>query len=89
MYVRHMRSWRTSGYRIALHFIELPSEDYAVRRVAMRVAAGGHDVPESDIRRRFRRGLVLFETVYKPLADEWYHWDSDEGGLRLGQYQER
>jgi predicted ABC-type ATPase len=89
MYVRHMRSWRSTGYRIALHFIELPSEDYAVRRVAMRVAAGGHDVPESDVRRLFHRGLALFEQVYKALVDEWYHWYSDEGGLRLGQYQER
>jgi predicted ABC-type ATPase len=89
MYVRHMRSWRSAGYRIALHFIELPSEDFAVRRVAMRVAAGGHDVPEPDVRRRFHRGLGLFEQVYKALVDEWYHWHSDEGGLRLGQYQER
>ena len=88
MYVRHMRAWRLAGYRIALHFIELPSEDYAVQRVAMRVAAGGHDVPESDIRRRFRRGQALLEQVYKPAVDEWYHWYSDEGGLRLGQYQE-
>lgn len=89
MYVRHMQSWRASGYRIALHFIELPSEDFAIRRVAMRVAAGGHDVPEADVRRRYLRGLVLFEEVYKPLVDEWYHWYSDEGGLRLGQYHER
>ena len=89
MYVRHMRAWRSASYRIILHFIELPSEDHAVRRVAMRVAAGGHDVPEADVRRRFHRGLALFEQVYKPLVDEWYHWYSDEGGLRLGQYQER
>ena len=89
MYVRHMRSWRSAAYRIVLHFIELPSEDYAVRRVALRVAAGGHDVPEPDIRRRFHRGLALFEQVYKPLVDEWYHWHSDEGGLRLGEYHER
>lgn len=72
MYVRHMRLWRVAGYRVALHFIELPSEDFAVRRVAMRVAAGGHDVPELDIRRRFHRGLALFEQVYKALVDEWY-----------------
>jgi predicted ABC-type ATPase len=89
MYARHMRSWRSAGYRITLHFIELPSDDYAVQRVAMRVAAGGHDVPEPDIRRRFHRGLALLEQLYKPLVDEWYHWYSDDGGLRLGQYQER
>jgi predicted ABC-type ATPase len=89
MYARRIKSWRAWSYRVSLHFIELPSEDFAVRRVAMRVAAGGHSVPEVDVRRRYHRGLALFEQVYKPLVDEWYHWFSDEGGLRLGQHAER
>ncbi len=89
MYARRIALWRAWCYRVSLQFIELPSEDFAVRRVAMRVAAGGHAVPEADVRRRFHRGLALFEQVYKPLVDEWYHWYSDDGGLRLGQHQER
>lgn len=89
MYARRMRAWTAWSYRISLHFIEVPSEDFAVRRVAMRVDAGGHAVPEPDVRRRFHRGLALFERVYKPLVDEWYHWLSDDGGLRLGQHEER
>jgi predicted ABC-type ATPase len=89
MYARRIRSWKAWSYRVSLHFIELPSDDFAVRRVAMRVAAGGHSVPEVDVRRRYHRGLTLFEQVYKPLVDEWYHWFSDEGGLRLGQHAER
>jgi predicted ABC-type ATPase len=89
MYAERMRLWSTWGYRVCLHFIELPSEDLALQRVAMRVAAGGHSVPESDVRRRYRRGLDLFQQVYKPMVDEWYHWFSDEGGIRLGQLYER
>ncbi len=89
MYVRRIRAWRTWGYHVSLHFIELPSEEFAVRRVAMRVAAGGHSVAEVDVRRRYHRGLALFEQAYKPLVDEWYHWISDDEGLRLGQYQEK
>ncbi len=88
MYVKRLRTWRGLGYRTSLHFIELPSADYAVQRVVARVAAGGHDVPEADIRRRFERGLVLFQDVYKPLVDEWYHWFSDERGLRLVDHDE-
>ena len=30
MYARRMRPWRTWGYHISLHFIELPSEGFAV-----------------------------------------------------------
>jgi len=89
MYARRMRSWQAWGYRVSLHYIELPSEEFAVRRVAMRVAAGGHSVPDPEVRRRYHRGLALFEQVYKPLVDEWYHWFSNDGGLRLGQHQER
>jgi len=88
MYLRRIRAWRTWGYHVTLH-IEVPSEDFAVRRVARRVAAGGHSVPEVDVRRRYHRGLALFEQSYKPLVDEWYHWFSDDEGLRIGQYQDR
>jgi len=83
MYAGKLGGWSRLGYRTTLHFIELPSADYAVERVARRVAAGGHPVPEADVRRRFQRGLRLFQTVFKPLPDRWYHWFSDDGGLRL------
>jgi predicted ABC-type ATPase len=55
MYARRIRSRNRWGYRVVLHFIELPSEDFAVRRVAMRVAAGGHSVAEPDVRRLYHR----------------------------------
>lgn len=32
---------------------------------------GGHDVPVSDIRRRFARSLNHFVHDYAPLADRW------------------
>ncbi|HEX5053922.1 MAG TPA: AAA family ATPase [Planctomycetota bacterium] len=77
-YTERLRRWARSGYETSLHFIELPSADYAVQRVATRVAAGGHDVREADIRRRFDRGLLLFSTAYKAMVDRWYHWFSDD-----------
>jgi predicted ABC-type ATPase len=45
-------------------------------RVAMRVAQGGHDIPGPVIRRRFREGKENFLNLYKPLADEWRHYDN-------------
>lgn len=82
-YARRFAKWSRLGYRTTLHFIELPSAAYAIERVSRRVAAGGHGIPEADIRRRFGRSIRLFEDVFKPLPDSWYHWLSDEGGLRL------
>jgi predicted ABC-type ATPase len=89
MYARRIGVWMGCGYRVSLHFIEVPSADFAVHRVAIRIAAGGHAVPEADVRRRFYRGLELFSGLYKPIVDEWYHWHSDDGGLRLGEHEER
>jgi predicted ABC-type ATPase len=82
-YVKKIRAWKTSGYRVTLHFIRVPSADFAVQRVAHRVAMGGHNIPERDIRRRFERGLELLDTVYKPEVPEWYEWFSDSNGLSL------
>lgn len=82
-YVERLRTWASLGFGTSLHFIELPSPEHAIQRVAARVQAGGHAVPEIDIRRRFHRGRELFSAVYKPLVDRWYHWHSDARGLRL------
>lgn len=53
-----------------------PSETHvkrARRFIRSRIAAGGHGIPEADIRRRHARGLALFP-VYRQLADSWYHF---------------
>lgn len=42
------------GYLLYLHIILIP-EELAVSRVSNRVIHGGHDVPESKIRERYRR----------------------------------
>ncbi|HVV74509.1 MAG TPA: zeta toxin family protein [Mycobacteriales bacterium] len=49
-----LRDARRAGYQVALHVILVPVE-LAVVRVALRVEAGGHGVPETKIRSRFER----------------------------------
>lgn len=49
-----IRTTRTAGYTVVLHVLVIP-EGLAVERVRHRVAAGGHDVPETKIRERHRR----------------------------------
>ena len=83
MYGGRLTEWQTLGYTVDLHFIEVPSADFAVKRVAQRVALGGHDIPEFDIRRRYERGLRLFNAIYRDRVDAWYHWKTDDMGLTL------
>lgn len=75
-YVKMLQECRNSGYYISLAFLSLPTADMAVARVAARVAQGGHNVPEKDIRRRFEAGLNNFHQVYKQIADAWTLYDS-------------
>src|SRR3990167_6621370 len=53
---------REMGYVFHLVFLWLPSEEFAINRVAERVRMGGHNVPEDTIRRRYHAGLRNFLT---------------------------
>ena len=64
-------SAQKAAYSIDIAFLFVDSADGCVARVAERVRKGGHDVPESDIRRRFTRSLCNFWRIYRELADNW------------------
>ena len=51
-----------AGYTVVVHVLLIP-EGLAVERVAHRVRAGGHDVPEAKIRERYRRLWPLVVTA--------------------------
>ena len=78
--VGRIDAWRADGYEKRLVFVPLPNVDLALARVAARVAAGGHDVPEETVRRRFTAGLRCFFTLYRHRVDEWAIYDNDDGG---------
>jgi predicted ABC-type ATPase len=69
---------RASGYRSHLIFLSLADSEIAIARVAQRVRQGGHDVPESTIRRRFAAGLRNFFRLYQPVVDSWQMFDNSE-----------
>jgi predicted ABC-type ATPase len=71
-----IRSMQAAGYRFHLFFLWLPNADTAVKRVASRVASGGHNIPEDVIRRRYERGLENFFNHYSPAADAWTLFDN-------------
>lgn len=68
-YARQLARLRAVGYRVELYFLWLPDVEVAVQRVARRVAQGGHNVPEPDIRRRHTAGVRNLFGLYHRLAD--------------------
>lgn len=84
-YARKIPGWQAQAYTVALIYLRLPSVELSIDRVRRRVAAGGHSVPEEIIRQRFAKSVDYLESLYKPLVDEWYIWDSLEGEFQLAE----
>lgn len=82
-YVSRLKRWKSASYRIEIIFLRLASAQLALRRIAVRVKQGGHNVPPKDVARRFRRGWKNFENTYKPLADSWEIYDNSGDGPTL------
>ncbi len=60
-----------NGYTVILLFFWLPSPEMAEERVAARVAAGGHNIPNDVIYRRYWSGLYNLFNVFVPIVDFW------------------
>ena len=80
-YASWIEKLRNDGYEFHLVFLWLRSADLAVQRVRERVRAGGHDVKEAVVRRRYRGGLRNFWKFYQPLADRWAVYDNSGSSL--------
>jgi len=74
---------RQSGYEVFLFYYWLDSAELAIRRVAERVRAGGHHIPDDDVRRRYGRSVKNFLDLYRPVADYWEVMDNSFGQREL------
>lgn len=74
---------QSEGYNVTLLYFWLNSPDLAVARVKARVEAGGHNIPEETIRRRYRVGLRYFFHDYAPLCDRWILADNSQVPFRV------
>jgi predicted ABC-type ATPase len=75
-YAPMLREIKAAGYVRHLFYLWVPSVDIALARVAQRVRQGGHNVPESAVRRRFDVGLRNLAQIYLPLFDSWQWFDN-------------
>ncbi len=73
-----VRAAQEKGYYVTVLYFWLNSPDLAVRRVKARVAAGGHNIPEETVRRRYRVGIGYFFNDYAPICDRWILADNSQ-----------
>jgi predicted ABC-type ATPase len=81
-YLKLIDRLREEGWLVELHYIALPSADFSKSRVAERVRHGGHNIPASDISRRFPRSLRNLLNDYRMRVDRCLCYMGGEGMAR-------
>ena len=70
---------QANGYEVTLLFFWLDSPNMAKKRVAQRVAEGGHSIPSQTIERRYHNGIANLFAIYIDMVDFCYIFDNSEG----------
>lgn len=66
------------GYEVTVVYFWLRSPEMAVERIRARVMAGGHNIPEETVRRRYYTGLKYFFEDYTKVCDKWMLVDNSD-----------
>lgn len=81
--LKTIRTAQDEGYSVTLLYFWLNSPDLAVARVRARVEAGGHNIPEETVRRRYGMGIRYFFRDYVPVCDRWILADNSRTPFRV------
>ena len=81
--LKMVRMAQDQGYFVTVVYLWLRDPEIAIKRVAARVEAGGHDVAPDVIRRRYYTGLEYFFELYSPVCDKWMLVDNSETDFRI------
>ncbi len=74
---------QAAGYTVTLLYFWLKSPELAIERVRARVEAGGHNIPEETIRRRYKVGIDYFFHYYAPICERWILADNSQIPFRV------
>jgi len=74
---------QAAGYTVTLLYFWLNSPELAIERVHARVEAGGHNIPEETIRRRYKVGIDYFFHLYAPICERWILADNSQIPFRV------
>ena len=77
-YTSFIKQAQAKGYYVSLVYFWLESPELAIDRVKMRVAAGGHNIQEEVIRRRYKSGIKNLFNLYTPICDYWIILDNSK-----------
>lgn len=74
-HLRTVAAAQEAGFVVNLLYFLVASPDISLARIARRVSEGGHDVAETDVRRRFTRSIDNLP-AYIGAVDRWRVFDN-------------
>jgi predicted ABC-type ATPase len=78
-----LQTAKDSGYRIKCYFLWVRDVETTLGRIRQRVHEGGHNIDREVSRRRFRKTIQNFFSIYRPLCDTWKLIANDGDAHRL------
>ncbi|HUY81463.1 MAG TPA: zeta toxin family protein [Acidobacteriaceae bacterium] len=82
--LKFLKDAERAGYTVLLIFIGISGPELSDMRVAMRVAAGGHDVPAKKLVERFPRIMHNLKRALVEISNVWVYDHSElDRGYRL------
>ncbi len=74
------------GYYIRLYYVGLNSVEESLVRIENRVKKGGHNIPDSDVKRRFSKRFEDL-TAILGYCDEATFYDNENGFVAVAEYK--
>lgn len=83
--VKTVKEARSKGYYIRLYYVGVNTLDESLQRINNRVSKGGHDIPKSDVERRFASRFTSLKEIL-PYCDEAVMFDNENGFTAVAEY---
>lgn len=84
--LKNIKKAKDLGYVVELHYVGVESVDIAKRRIAYRVAHGGHGIPDADVERRYTESFDRLNMI-KNECDLVVLYDNTEAFNRFAIYK--
>ena len=84
--LKTIRKARELGYFIRLYYIGVNSCNESIERIKNRVRKGGHDIPVTDVERRYNKRFSDLAKIL-PYCNEVHLIDNENGFAEVGEYR--
>ena len=74
------------GYYIRLYYVGLNTVEESLARIENRVKKGGHNIPDTDVKRRFNKRFEDLSMIL-PYCDEATFYDNENGFVAVAEYK--